>query len=101
MSYIAIKNFSVNEKEFKIGDAIPTMFVQDRLIRAKKIKLASDAVEVKEVPAVTAPFILLISVPSAPKVPIKIRLVFEKPLLSKQVRVVPVAATALERQVKG
>jgi hypothetical protein len=52
MSYIAIKNFSVNEKEFKIGDAIPTMFVQDRLIRAKKIKLASEVAEVKEVPEV-------------------------------------------------
>ena len=45
MSYIAIKNFSVNEKEFKIGDPIPTMYVEDRLIRGKKIKLASDMVD--------------------------------------------------------
>lgn len=50
MSYIAIKNFSVNEKEFKIGDPIPTMFVEDRLIRAKKIALdpAITNIDVKE-----------------------------------------------------
>ena len=49
MSYIAIKNFSVNEKEFKIGDPIPTMYVEDRLIRGKKIKLASDIIDVNNV----------------------------------------------------
>ncbi len=50
MSYIAIKNFSVNEKEFIIGDPIPTMFVEDRLIRAKKIALdpAITNIDVKE-----------------------------------------------------
>lgn len=50
MSYIAIKNFSVNEKEFKIGDPIPTMFVEDRLIRGKKIALdpSINSVETKE-----------------------------------------------------
>lgn len=50
MSYIAIKNFSVNEKEFKIGDPIPTMFAEDRLIRAKKIALdpAITNIDVKE-----------------------------------------------------
>lgn len=42
MSYIAIKNFSVNEKKFEIGDPIPTMFVEDRLIRSKKIALSKD-----------------------------------------------------------
>ena len=52
MSYIAIKNFSVDETEFKIGDPIPAIYVQDRLIRAKKIKLASDASEAQEVPVI-------------------------------------------------
>lgn len=37
MSYIAIKNFSTQGKDFKIGDTVPVEFVEDRLIRAKKI----------------------------------------------------------------
>ena len=40
------KALLINEKEFKIGDPIPTMYVEDRLIRGKKIKLASEIIEV-------------------------------------------------------
>ena len=47
MSYIALRDFD----GFKKGDSIPAEFVQDRLIRGKKIGLAdgSKPVEVQEI----------------------------------------------------
>lgn len=47
MSYIALRDFD----GFKKGDSIPAEFVQDRLIRGKKIGLAdgSKSVEVQEI----------------------------------------------------
>lgn len=45
MSYIALRDFD----GFKKGDSIPAEFVQDRLIRGKKIGLVgSESVETKE-----------------------------------------------------
>ena len=46
MSYIALRDFD----KFKKGDSIPAEFVQDRLIRGKKIGLAngSELVQIKE-----------------------------------------------------
>lgn len=49
MSYIALRDFD----GFKKGDSIPAEFVQDRLIRGKKIGLASGStLVVSEVPEV-------------------------------------------------
>ena len=46
MKYVALKDFN----GFKIGDDIPAEFVEQRLIRSKKIGIVySDSVETKEV----------------------------------------------------
>lgn len=46
MKYVALKDFN----EFKKGDDVPAEFVEQRLIRSKKIGIVySDSVETKEV----------------------------------------------------
>jgi len=48
MPYVAIKNFSVNENDYKVGDKVKKADVEDRLIRSRKIEEVKSTRKKKE-----------------------------------------------------